>query len=592
MRKFYRFHQLLSGLTAALARFPLTSVSLLAAVIVNAIDIHKGSADYSKYLLSLVVGAFLGAVVQLVHERFFIKSSSRFMLTGAAALLTLLYYFTLRSAAALSTEAGIRTLVALFALYFAFIWIPSIKSNVTFNESFMVAFKAFFIAIFFAGVIFAGISVILAAIDQLLFNVDGAAYAHTANIVFILYAPVYFLSLIPVYPGKKDQGKDEIENDSLQRISACPKFLEILISYIIIPLTSVFTVILLLYIVLNIGGRFWTDNLLEPMIVSYSIVVLLVYILASRLDNKFAAFFRKVFPKVLVPIMLFQTISSVLRTGDTGITHSRYYVILFGIFSAASGVILSFVPVRKNGIIAVMLIVFSAISIIPPTDAFTVSRKNQTALLERVLVQNNMLEGNKVKPDPSVSREDQEKIIRYMGYLDRMDYLGYIPWLPSGFDYYRDFSGTFGFGAYASNENWQYISLYLPTHSVIDIAGFDFIVMTDINSGSQSGTQEEIGIIEENGRQYSLIKKAVQDFDTLVLVNDRNEEIISFSADEIYKKFEASTSEKGVLSVEEATFNTENGLAAMRVVAQSININKGPDRIDFNGNLYVLVHIK
>ena len=54
----------------------------------------------------------------------------------------------------------------------------------------------------------------------------------------------------------------------------CPKFFEILISYIIIPLIAVFTIILLVYIIKNIGGEFWSDNLLEPMIVSYSIFVI------------------------------------------------------------------------------------------------------------------------------------------------------------------------------------------------------------------------------------------------------------------------------------------------------------------------------
>ena len=80
------------------------------------------------------------------------------------------------------------------------------------------------------------------------------------------------------------------------------------------------------------------DNRLEPMLVAFAITVILVYILASKIENKIPQLFRKVFPKVLVPIVVFQIVSSVLRTQDTGITHGRYYVILFGIFAAVSGV--------------------------------------------------------------------------------------------------------------------------------------------------------------------------------------------------------------------------------------------------------------
>ena len=112
---------------------------------------------------------------------------------------------------------------------------------------------------------------------------------------------MYFLSLIPVYPGivnqNKDQGITDLQEENINKAAYCPKFLEVLISYILIPLIAVFTIILLIYIIQNIGGAFWKDNLLEPMLVTYSITVILVYILASEIENKFTIFFRKVFPK-------------------------------------------------------------------------------------------------------------------------------------------------------------------------------------------------------------------------------------------------------------------------------------------------------
>ena len=175
------------------------------------------------------------------------------------------------------------------------------------------------------------------------------------------------------------------------RAAKCPKFFEILISYIIIPLITVFTIILLVYIIKNIGGEFWSDNLLEPMIVSYSISVIVVYLLASELENKFTVLFRKILPKVLVPIVVFQIISSLLSLSETGITHTRYYVILYGLFAAVSGILLSFLPVRKNGSVAALLIIFSIFSIVPPVDAFSISKSSQINLVEKVLLENKML---------------------------------------------------------------------------------------------------------------------------------------------------------------------------------------------------------
>ena len=96
-----------------------------------------------------------------------------------------------------SIEIEIRTAVALFALLISFMWIPVIKSRISFNSSFMISFKSLFNSLFFSGVIFAGLSIILIAINQLIFTIDYTAYPHTVNIVFILFAPMYFLSLIP-----------------------------------------------------------------------------------------------------------------------------------------------------------------------------------------------------------------------------------------------------------------------------------------------------------------------------------------------------------------------------------------------------------
>ena len=122
-------------------------------------------------------------------------------------LLSTGYYLIIRHAPMLSMEIEIRTAVALFALLIAFIWVPIIKSKISFNKSFMIAFKSLFNSLFFSGVIFAGISIILAAINQLIVTIDQTAYPHTANIVFIIFAPMYFLSLIPIYFGREIKTK-------------------------------------------------------------------------------------------------------------------------------------------------------------------------------------------------------------------------------------------------------------------------------------------------------------------------------------------------------------------------------------------------
>ncbi|NLE25546.1 MAG: DUF4153 domain-containing protein [Clostridiaceae bacterium] len=594
--KMTKLQNALKGLTNAITRFPLTTLFLIGAVTVNAIDIN-GGGDYSKYLLTLIVGAILGAVAQVIFERFYQGNYSRLILNGGAALLTVGYYLIIMPLPELSIEISIRTWVALFALLIAFIWIPSIKSKASFNESFMVAFKGFFISLFFAGIIFAGTSIIMAATNELLFEVDSDAYSHAANIIFILFAPVYFLSLIPVYYGKTDEDQTlesmELKEDKIDRMANCPKYLEILISYIIIPLTAVFTLILGVYIVINVGSDFWTDNLLEPMIVSYSITVILVYILASRLENKFAEMFRKIFPKVLVPIVIFQVIASVMKIGDTGMTHTRYFVIVFGLFAIASGIIFSILPVRKNGLIAIILIVISVISIVPPVDAFTVSRNNQIGIIRGTLIKNNMLDGDRIKPNPDISSDDREKIVEALNYLERLDYTDRVPFLPAGFNYYSDFEKVFGFNQYEPQGESKFVYLRLIDQAMLDIEGYEVLAETAVSISRNIENDEVIGTINKAGKSFALKKVTVSEDCIISLFEGNEQELLSFSTKEIFEKFnDSDSSVKDTISLEEATFTKENKNASITVVIKTLNMETSPDNLYYNADILILLKIK
>ncbi|ULT56560.1 DUF4153 domain-containing protein [Neobacillus drentensis] len=571
----------LAGLTDAISRFPLTTLFLLAAVLDNAYSISTEKDD-TKLLLTFILGAFVSSVTQVVYERIFPKISSRLALMGAAIILTGGYYLIVRPAPNLSTEIEIRTVVALFALLWAFIWVPVIKSSNSFNKSFMITFKSFFISLFFSGIIFVGIDIILVAFNELIFQIGYTAYPHTANVIFILFAPLYFLSLIPNYSRAKD--------NSIDQAAHCPKFLEILLSYILIPLLGVFTLILVVYIFKTIGGAFWEDNLLEPMLVSYAITVILLYILVSELENKFTAFFRKVFPKVLIPIVLFQIASSLISLTDTGITHTRYYVILFGLFAIIAGVLLSFLPVWKNGVIAALLIIFSAISIIPPVDAFTISRNSQISTLENELLKYDMLENNQIKPNKTVSEKDREIITESVHYLDQMGYLKGIHWIPKNFNVSDDFEDTFGFREYqASGVENQSVYLTVEPPMSINIEGFDRFVQTDLYPFDHNG-EKEISHFKKKSKTFSLLKETKDKRSDLKVADQNGKELIRFNTQEIFDKFDDYQADKGTIKAEEATFTKENDRAKITIAVQNVSIEKQTKQN--NAVVFVFVQIK
>src|SRR5699024_7976567 len=240
----------------------------------------------------------------------------------------------------------------------------------------------------------------------LLFPLPFEFFSHTLNIIITIFSPLFFLSLIPVYGGRFYR-LNEQQGERVAAATSIPLILERLLTYIIVPLVSIYTVVVTIYILMNIGQAFWSNDLLESILITYIAIVVIVIILISEVDQPFVIMFRKILPKVLLPIVALQMISSLLSIGDVGITHGRYFVLVFGIFAMITSVLYSFFTKHQQGWIAVAFIVLSLLSILPPTDAFTVSRVNHVQALEKVLIKNGMFENHQVTASSEVSIHDQ-----------------------------------------------------------------------------------------------------------------------------------------------------------------------------------------
>lgn len=579
-------------LSGAITRYPCTSIFLLMATIVNTVAIYR-EVEYEKLLLTCAVGAIFCAVIQMIYERYFIKQKSRIFMYLAGLVLILCYYCLMLVAPQLSLEMEIRTGAALLAFIFAYILVPSIRSRVSFNESFMIMFKAFFVSVFYAGVLFGGISLILSAIQNLIFPIGSKSYGYSATWVFIIFAPLFLFSQIPVYPGRKEQITEDGggQDDKIRKAAGCSRFLEILISYIIIPLAEIFTLILIIYIARNVRGEFWTNNLLEPMLVSYDVSIILICILASRLDNKFCSSFRTIFPKVMIPIVLFQIASSILSILETGFTHTGYYVLLFGVFAVTAGVILSLGKAEKNGIVAGLIIGFSIFSIIPPVDAFTISKWSQQKVLEQVLLKNKMLENNKISKVSTISDEDKYRIISAVQYLARMKYTQEISWMPKDFDLYEDFYDTFGFYEYdvAADKN-RAVTVFLRQQEAIRLTNFEYMAHTYINSNETM--QSDICTITHNGKPYTFSKRKIGDHFELVLSDENKNEMIVFDTKEIFDRYQSYAVESKELTQEEATFYVENEKIGMSVVVQETSLYYSEYEITNFSDFYIFLNFK
>ena len=581
------------NLTDAISRFPLSVLFLVIATSLLSLNIQSQEFDHYELVIASFVGSLAAAVAQMVFERFFFhREKLRWVVLSPAILLAIIYYFTLNSESdVFSFEAVIRTTVLSFALFIAFIWIPSIRNWLSFSDSFTAAFKALFTTILFSSVLIIGIMAILSAINILLLTVDYRVFTHAANIVASLFAPIFFLSDIPRYVVsiESDVRKEELSPEIETAISV-PKTLEVLLSYIIIPITMVFTVILALYIVMNIGRDFWVDNLLEPMLVSYAIVVILVMLLIGRLENKVVTNFRWVFPKILFFIVLLQTIASIVQIGEKGLTIGRYYVILFGLFAIIASVIFSIWPKQKNGLVAVVWIVFSIISIVPPVDAFTVSKNGQITFLRSVLNDNEMLAQNTVVPKNDIPENEQRKIVETVNDLESNGFLEEVDFLPEDFQSSVDFEETFGFDQYGTvTEAFNYYYFEWDNDTVLDVSKYQTMSKIQVDTMSQWTDTETVQTIEIEEAVYQLEVTEEEDAVLLSLTNENGETVLSTNVTEIVNEVnqapEATTQN---LALDQALVETENSEAVMDTLVTQLDLNNNGE---FTIELFVLVNV-
>ncbi|UWG99151.1 DUF4153 domain-containing protein [Dehalobacter sp. DCM] len=569
--------KLIFGMSKAVSRFPLTVLSLIgaAALICYMISLHKTPPLITnKLMYTLITAAFLGITAQFAIERFQRLAKQRWLVFVVSLLFIVGYFLILWPAPEVSAEITVRTVVAVFALFCAFLWIPSFKSDADFNTVCLIHFKAFFTSGLYSAVLSAGLAAIIAAVNVLLFTVNRDSYSYMLTLIWVVFATLYYLSLLPRFNPETD-----MEREGLANAKHYPKFLHILVSYILIPLVSIYTLILLAYFIKILVTFKWPSGQLGPMVLIYSAAGLLIFVLASLIDNRFAVLYRKVFPKVLIPIVIMQLISVGIRLNAYAVTESRYYVTLFGIFSIVVGVILSIKPVTKNKYIALLAACFAVISIIPPVDAFTVSRTSQIQRLENYLRTAGVLaEDNTLQPKENVDENIRIETTNILQYLEGRSSLKYIAWLPEDFNPYVDMKTTLGFETTYPNTpagpNDTFASANLDTQQPLPISGYDlsFNIFTIQYEDKQGPNGFDFTL---NGTAYNLAVQRQSATEVRVSLQDQSgAELVGTGLYDFAQSVAVrGNSPREALPPDQMSLAVENNGYRLKIIFQYININ-------------------
>ena len=573
---------------ATFSRFPLATALLLVVVLFTILTIQaEGDPDYLDQALSAGLGVLLLVSIQVFSET---RPLSKAFLWGSkliSLILPLAYYFYLRQAPMGLNQSGqVRTMVLYFTLSVLLIALPTFHKRLSFSDSLIIFIKAFFSSLLISVILYIGLSAIFSAYTTLIYQLDYRWFAYSAAIVFLFIGPVYLLSRLPVF-------KESEQVETIEEAKSIPPLFEILIAYIIIPVLLVFSAILVAYILTNISGDFWQDNLMEPMLISYTIIGIVTLFLAENVEKKIARLFSRFFPYLLLVIAIFQTVSSSLKTADFGLTHGRYFVLLFGIFSIVSTLIYSFLKTKKI-FIPLLLIALGVVSILPVIDAVSIGIRNQTSKINAQAEPYIDEDGTVSNVADELTDEEKAKFSYSMNYLNQQDQLDRLDWLPEDFVYYRDFDQTFGFDSsfhyyYAddmevpgpSGPRYAYIELDNSEPLVFPLEDVDELVELSTYQGSQI----DVDLDQETYRlefraQRDELSLEVQENDQTVIAYD-----LSFLFDDIWD----ATPDNPKRSLEDMQFIEENEDIKIHVIVRRLEVQ---ENAYIEGEFIILVTYK
>ena len=382
--------KLLLHFKSGVERFPITIILAFLHFItgIYIAEVRSFQSDEFVEVNLLLFGSiFITAMCEMLYEKYFYKQN-RWLVRGIYSAITFvisiiffveylrtndyynIYYFTL-----------IPISIVLFLL------IPILKKKENKEKYLQSVFSNFVITGIFAVVLWIGVEIILTTVNYLFFNSGDSLFFRLTTYSFWFITEVFGVSLFLSLLKKPD---DNIENYEF------PFIFNLLIKFVIIPLITIYTGVLYIYMARVIISMHLPKGLISHLVLWYTAFSVAVMILITPFTqkDKFFENFKKYFPYFSIPLIFASLFAVFQRTYQYGITENRYYV-LISIFWLFFCMILYIRKMNITGIF-ISLIVCLVISVYSPLSAKNVSNFSQSQRLKRMLVKYGALKDGKI----------------------------------------------------------------------------------------------------------------------------------------------------------------------------------------------------
>lgn len=522
-------------LLKSMRRFPeaivMAGIAVTAAIVLNhmAVISMNGIHNIVKRIgMVSALGIPLFLCTKVLMERHFkINLLKKFLLQISALLFLLLYFFfLLRNINFLSST---RYAAFSISLYLLFIVIPQLKNTKSFELYVIKLLTRLIVTYVYSMILYGGLAAILFTIDKLFtIHLSGRIYFDIWIIVAGFFSPIYFLADIP-------RSEERFDN------AAYPKVLKVLILYIVMPVLSIYTAILYAYFIKIIVTRVWPVGIVSNLVLWYSLISLAVlfFIYPVRTENNWAKGFISIFPKLVLPLIIMMFVSMGIRIKAYGITESRYYVLIAGIWVMGCMIYLSVNRSARNLSLPLSLSIVVLLTSLGPWSAYSVSKLSQNNRFEKIVSEYGMIkDGTLVKPSAEFSSSDKKDVSSILQYFASRHSLKEIRTLPKDFALNKT-KDLFGFETdylTPTEKNMYFNHMLQDNNELFDSSGYDYFLdfssirYQDVNAkkGSLSvsySLQDKQLMISDNGKV--IYKRSVEDIAIIIHKNNIGNQTLS-----------------------------------------------------------------
>lgn len=592
-------NKVFKGAGRSVSRFPAAIASAIVISIVAMIRISMEWQIQKQYTFlfdSIQISFVLGAVFSMAAVAYqeikedkqqlsFIIANLGGVLAGVISFL-LLYFLGGTSAQDqtiyLSSIALGRVSVAIFISAVAFVLVISRSRYVTrFSHAFFISHRAFIVSGIYGIVIMLGVSGVVGAFEALVYNnMNFRVYQYLGvGVGFLTY-----LIFLGYFPGFREDGNQ----DEIEAIKEQPRFIVVLLDYILVPIMLALTVVLLIWSVrVMLKGVDVSFSGLSGIASSYVIIGIWLHIMVANHKIKIAEFYKKAYPLAGILILLFEAWALFGQISKFGLQTAEYSFLMIWIFATISVVLLIVLKYEAYRKIALIAGVISVIWVLPIVGYQDITFNSQIKRLEKLLIRQELLVNDHIMAkEGEVEHAVKAEITDAVNFIAYSEKRNTPSWFSEGLEEEKTFKETFGFNKTYGSDRGEYdyssANFRLET-DVIDIS--DYSLSLNINAyediGVAKGFEGDKGTYEVTvSNDHRGIPTIIVAFEDNIVIEENMEKYLLA----LTSQYPAQEYGENNLPLEEMSVTLEGEDLSMLIVFNNINayINKREDTTDYH----------